>query len=85
MAHIHIRKDFNAFRSPVDGSIISTQRELNEHNKRNGVVNPGEFGENEGVGYFARKKKERENASFSKEAADDRRQKLIRAMDRHQK
>lgn len=32
-------KSFEAFRSPVDGSIISNHRELTEHNKRNGVVN----------------------------------------------
>lgn len=32
-------KSFDAFKSPVDGSIISTHRELAEHNKRNNVVN----------------------------------------------
>lgn len=32
-------KGFEPFRSPVDGSIISTHRELAEHNKRNNVVN----------------------------------------------
>lgn len=32
-------KPFEAFKSPVDGSIISCERELREHNKRNNVVN----------------------------------------------
>lgn len=34
-----ITKHFEPFRSPVDGTIISTQTDLAEHNKRNGVVN----------------------------------------------
>lgn len=30
---------FEAFRSPVDGSIVRSSRDLSEHNTRNGVVN----------------------------------------------
>ena len=30
-----------AFRSPVDGSVITSRRELAEHNARNGVVDVG--------------------------------------------
>ncbi|QQM14871.1 hypothetical protein [Stenotrophomonas phage BUCT555] len=30
---------FEAFKSPVDGSIITSRRELAEHNRRNDVVN----------------------------------------------
>lgn len=30
---------FNPFKSPVDGSIITSESALREHNKRNGVVN----------------------------------------------
>ena len=30
---------FQAFRSPVDGSVIQSRRQLAEHNKRNNVVN----------------------------------------------
>lgn len=32
-------KPFEPFQSPVDGSIVSSRRELQEHNKRNNVVN----------------------------------------------
>lgn len=32
-------KPFEAFKSTVDGTIISCERELREHNKRNNVVN----------------------------------------------
>lgn len=32
-------KAFEPFKSPVDGSIIATQHDLAEHNKRNNVVN----------------------------------------------
>lgn len=32
-------KPFEAFKSPVDGSIITCERSLREHNRRNNVVN----------------------------------------------
>lgn len=34
-----VKGNFDAFRSSVDGSLIRTTRELQEHNKRNNVVN----------------------------------------------
>jgi hypothetical protein len=34
-----VKGNFEAFVSPVDKSVISTDRELREHNKRNNVVN----------------------------------------------
>ena len=34
-----VRGKFDAFRSTVDGTVIRSQRELEEHNKRNRVVN----------------------------------------------
>lgn len=34
---------FDAFRSPVDGSVITGDRSLREHNARNNVVNAAEF------------------------------------------
>lgn len=33
-----VKGRFEPFKSVVDGSIITTQREMNEHNKRNNVV-----------------------------------------------
>lgn len=36
---IFARAKFEPFKSPVDGTIISSHAELAEHNKRNGVVN----------------------------------------------
>lgn len=35
----YVKGNFDAFRSPVDGSVISTSRALSEHNTRNQVVN----------------------------------------------
>lgn len=32
-------REFQSFKSTVDGTIISCERELREHNKRNGVMN----------------------------------------------
>lgn len=34
-----VKGNDSAFRSPVDGSIINSQRALREHNARNNVVN----------------------------------------------
>jgi hypothetical protein len=34
----YMKGRFDPFRSTVDGSVISTQRDMDEHNKRNGVV-----------------------------------------------
>lgn len=33
--------DIDAFQSPVDGSMITSRRELREHNRRNGVEQIG--------------------------------------------
>lgn len=42
-------KPFEAFKSPVDGSIISNSHELREHNKRNNVVQLHEGYDEKGV------------------------------------
>jgi predicted nucleic acid-binding Zn ribbon protein len=34
-----VKHGFDTFRSPVDGTLISSARDLAEHNKRNNVVN----------------------------------------------
>lgn len=50
-----IRDNFEPFRSVVDGSLISNHRDLEAHNKRNGVVNTAEFNPE----FLERKHKER--------------------------
>lgn len=64
-----VKGKFDAFVSPVDFSVISTERDLAEHNRRNGVVNIQEGYSEEKVlkGDFG-KKKEDNNA---KEVAGD--------------
>ena len=49
-------KAFERFRSPVDGSIITGHRELEEHNARNNVVDSREYSQE----FYDRKAKERE-------------------------
>jgi hypothetical protein len=46
---------FEPFKSMVDGTIISTNKQLREHNKRNNVVNADEFTPE----FYAEKAKER--------------------------
>ncbi len=50
-----IRGNFDNFKSPIDGSIISSQRDYDNHLKRHNVVNAAEFSPE----YYARKAKER--------------------------
>ncbi len=40
---IIVKGNFEPFKSMVDGSLISTQRDYDNHNKRNNVVNAAEF------------------------------------------
>lgn len=46
---------FEPFKSMVDGTIISTNKQLREHNERNNVVNADEFGPE----FYERKAQER--------------------------
>ena len=54
-AHYYIQPDIDTFKSVVDGSVVSSRRQLAEHNKRNNVVCAGEYDNN----YYERKAKER--------------------------
>jgi len=51
----HILGDIESFVSPVDGTVITDRAQLREHNKRNNVVNAGEFSQE----FYDRKAKER--------------------------
>jgi hypothetical protein len=50
-----ILNDIEAFVSPIDGSVLTGRAALREHNKRHGVTNIRDYGEN----YFDRKNMER--------------------------
>lgn len=57
-----VHGDIESFVSPVDGSVISDRKQLEEHNKRNNVVNAAEFSPE----YYAKKAEERANFYQSK-------------------
>ncbi len=40
---VPVARNFDAFVSPVDGSLVRNHKELAEHNRRNNVVNSAEF------------------------------------------
>lgn len=50
-----IQGTFDAFHSPVDGSLIASHKALREHNARNGVVDSREYSPE----YYQRKAAER--------------------------
>ena len=51
-----VKKTTENFVSPVTREVITSRKRLEEHNRKNDVVNVEEFGTN----FFERKKKERE-------------------------
>ncbi len=88
---IHVQGDIDPFRSPVDGSVITSRRDLAAHNERNGVVNQFEFGtEKEQKSFFERKAKEREDfynsterTAYGKRLARERREQILDAIKRN--
>lgn len=70
-----IRGNFEAFKSPVDGTIIDGHRAMENHNKRNDVVSASEYSPE----YYAQKAKEREdffNGKHSREELFKRKQEI---------
>ena len=62
--------EFKAFRSPVDGSIITTERGLRDHNARNGVMNVHE-------GYSEKTYMEMTKQDFQKPLDQERKKDLL--------
>jgi hypothetical protein len=47
--------------SPVDGEVITNQRQEKEYMKKKGLVRPGDFGNNEGRDFFDRARQGRQD------------------------
>lgn len=73
-------KNFKPFRSPINGEVITSERQMKNHMAEHNVVHQGEYGDNNGKSYFDRKQKERKEAPFSKEARKDRLNDLIKSV-----
>lgn len=73
------RGAFEAFKSPIDGAVISNQREYDDHCKKHNVVPAAEFS----PAYYAEKARERErfyNAEHSPAEKLKRKQELYENM-----
>ena len=78
---IIVRGNFDAFRSTVDGSLIDSHRALEQHNRRNNVVNASEFSPE----YLAQKRREREDfyqGRHSREESQKRKMELYETITR---
>ena len=76
-----IHGDIAPFVSPIDGTVISDRRQLEEHNKRNNVVNAAEFSPE----FYAEKAKERANfyeGRHSRAETQRRKEEIHRVIDR---
>jgi hypothetical protein len=72
---MQVRGDIEPFVSQVDGSIISTRRDLAEHNTRNSVTNTEDYSE----GWFETKGKEHALAAQGKTDKDRKERKIALA------
>lgn len=68
-------KPHEPYRSPIDGTVVTSKRREREHMLRHGVVRPGDFGEKEGSGYFMRRKLERQAFLDGKDPTINRKRK----------
>jgi len=73
------------FRSPIDGSRIGCPSALREHNKKHGVTNISDYGENNGAAYFENKAKQRSEVlqCRDRDTRRQRRQVINQALGRH--
>ena len=74
-------KGFDAFKSPVDGSVISCNSKLRDHNKRHGVTNVQDYGQ----AYFDKRgrEKNREMLGQTRQAKQERVNTIKSAMYKH--
>lgn len=88
---VHVQRDFEAFRSIVDGSLVSSRRDLAEHNRRHNVIHESELGsEKDREAYFGHKAKERndfynstESTAYGRRLARERRAEILEAIKKH--
>jgi len=73
------------FVSPIDGTLIDDRAQLRRHNKKHGVTNLQDFGDNGGEAFFERKRRERsaEMTGATREAKAQRVETIKRAMYDH--
>jgi hypothetical protein len=79
--------DMEPFVSPIDKREITGRRALRRHQEEHDVALHGEFGENNGRDYFARKQRERIDKAQSRtpEDREDRRRAIARAIDQQRR
>lgn len=69
---VNVQAGFEPFKSPIDGTIITCRSKLKEHNKRHGVTDIRDYGDE----WFDKKAKERERETLgmTPEAQKERRE-----------
>lgn len=79
--------DIDPFVSPVDGSVVSSRSHLRAHQERHDVRQHGEYGENNGQAYFARKAQERMRRAQGSlpEQRRERVRAITRAIEKHER
>jgi hypothetical protein len=73
-----VMKPLQDFKSPIDGSIISSRAQLKRHNEKHGVTNSADYSK----GYIEKKANER-NAAGERHLKQTRRADIHHAIDTH--
>lgn len=74
-----IQEDIKPFVSPIDGKPIYTRRQLREHNKKHGVTDMRDYGDD----WFTRKAKERSDAITGKRDRKERIEAIKKSLYQH--
>lgn len=77
---MRIRKTVENFKSPVDGSVITNQRELDAHNKKNDVIDCREWGNDQFCDLGAKKEREEFFAGTSTKAKKARTETIVESI-----
>ena len=90
--NVFVQRDVDPFRSVVDGSVVTSQRTLREHNRRNNVVHESEYGsQKDRERFWEHKASERAdvyqgtaNTAYGKDIARKRKQAIAEALRKHE-
>lgn len=69
----NVQAGFEPFKSPIDGSIISCRSKLREHNKRHGVTDIRDYGDE----WFEKKAEERRRETLGQTSEAERERRAI--------
>lgn len=77
----YVQGDIESFKSPIDGEVITTRKQLAEHNRRHGVTDSRDYSR----GYIESRARQRHQKTIAQDSAGKRQRvnHIIEAIERH--